>query len=78
DGKMLRIPVKSIRVIGRNTKGVQLMNLREGAKIASADKAIKKSDAEGELPEGSYTEEENEDETGDLFENTPENEQNSE
>lgn len=58
DGKMLRVPVKSIRTVGRNTKGVQLMQLREGAKVASADKAIKKEEPEKEVEFESLEEEE--------------------
>ncbi len=67
DGKMLRVPVKSIRTVGRNTKGVQLMQLREGAKVASADKAIKKEEPEKEVEFESLEEEESE--SYELFDN---------
>ncbi len=35
-GIAIRLSVKSVRVMGRNTQGVRLINLREGAKIAAA------------------------------------------
>ena len=34
-GTLLRIPVNSIRVIGRNTQGVKLINVSEGEKVVS-------------------------------------------
>ena len=34
-GTLLRIPVNSIRVIGRNTQGVKLINLGDGEKVMS-------------------------------------------
>ena len=34
-GKIIRLRVGDIRVIGRNTQGVRIMNLSEGDKIAS-------------------------------------------
>jgi DNA gyrase subunit A len=73
DGKLLRIPVKSTRVIGRNTKGVQLMHLREGAKIASVDRTIKKDESEEESADIQEINEE--EETNDLFEGTDNNNQ---
>jgi DNA gyrase subunit A len=35
-GIAIRLSVKSVRVMGRNTQGVRLINLREGARIAAA------------------------------------------
>ena len=35
-GVMIRMPVDDIRVIGRNTQGVRLINLEEGDKVVSA------------------------------------------
>jgi len=38
--------VKSVRVMGRNTQGVRLINLREGAKIAAATQVPSDNGAE--------------------------------
>jgi DNA gyrase subunit A len=49
-GMVNRSPVTEIRVVGRNTQGVRIMNLREGDKIASIAKVAKEDiDASPEL-----------------------------
>ena len=35
DGTVMRMPVEQIRVISRNTQGVKLMQVPEGARVAS-------------------------------------------
>jgi DNA gyrase subunit A len=40
-GMVNRTPVQEIRVVGRNTQGVRIMNLREGDKIASIAKVAR-------------------------------------
>src|SRR5438876_1196559 len=54
-GMVNRTHVSEIRVIGRNTQGVRIMNLNEGDKIASIAKVAKEDveagPAEGTPPE---------------------------
>ena len=40
-GVMIRQPVENIRTIGRNTQGVRLLRLDDGATISSVTKVIK-------------------------------------
>jgi DNA gyrase subunit A len=40
DGMMVRIPVKDIRIQGRNTMGVTIMRLNEGDKVVSVAKIV--------------------------------------
>jgi len=40
DGMMVRVPVKDVRVQGRNTMGVRIMRLNEGDKVVSVAKII--------------------------------------
>jgi DNA gyrase subunit A len=47
-GMVNRTHVDEIRVIGRNTQGVRIMNLGEGDKIASIAKVAREN---GEAPE---------------------------
>ena len=47
-GIMIRQPVEQIRTIGRNTQGVKLLKLDEGAKISSITHVMEKEDNEGE------------------------------
>jgi DNA gyrase subunit A len=44
-GMVNRSPVREIRVVGRNTQGVRVMNLREGDKIASMAKVAREDAA---------------------------------
>jgi DNA gyrase subunit A len=48
-GKMIRMDLRSIRVIGRSTQGVKLINLEENEKLVSMDSVAKDNDADGEL-----------------------------
>jgi DNA gyrase subunit A len=36
-GKMIRMPLENLRVIGRTTQGVRLINLEEGEKVVAMD-----------------------------------------
>ena len=38
DGTIIRIPVKDISILGRNTQGVTLMRMPEGTKLVSITK----------------------------------------
>ena len=44
DGMMVRIPVKDIRIQGRNTMGVTIMRLNEGDKVVSVAKIIEEEE----------------------------------
>jgi DNA gyrase subunit A len=48
-GKVIRIRVKEIRVIGRNTQGVRLIGVDEGERVASVARLAEPEDA-GETP----------------------------
>jgi len=47
NGMMVRIPVKGIRIQGRNTMGVRIMRLNEGDKVVSVAKIVE-NDEESE------------------------------
>tara|TARA_B100000614_G_scaffold255018_1_gene271315 strand:- start:196 stop:969 length:774 start_codon:yes stop_codon:yes gene_type:complete len=47
-GIMIRQPVENIKVIGRNTQGVKLLRLDEGAFISSITKVLSEDDDESE------------------------------
>ena len=38
EGKLIRIPMSDVRVIGRNTQGVRCINLRDGDELVAAAK----------------------------------------
>ena len=40
DGIVIRIPVKGIRTIGRNTQGVKLMTPQAGARVSAVARAV--------------------------------------
>ena len=44
-GQMIRMPIDGVRVIGRNTQGVRLINLDEGDKVVSATTVEPEDDA---------------------------------
>ena len=46
EGITIRTPVKDIRVIGRNTQGLKLMNLNSGDKVVAAAKIVKEEETE--------------------------------
>jgi DNA gyrase subunit A len=50
-GVLIRVPVDGIRVIGRNTQGVKVMNLDEGDMVMSVARVVKEEEAEGEVLE---------------------------
>jgi DNA gyrase subunit A len=53
-GMVIRTPANSIRLVGRNTKGVRLMDLRDGDRIASLARVpagAEEPAAETETPE---------------------------
>ena len=44
-GKMIRMPLKNVRTIGRNTQGVRLINLQDDEKVVGMDSvAFEESD----------------------------------
>ncbi|TMB46610.1 MAG: DNA gyrase subunit A, partial [Deltaproteobacteria bacterium] len=47
-GKVIRLRVNEIRVIGRNTQGVRLIGLEEGERVASVARLAERED-EGEV-----------------------------
>jgi len=47
---MIRQPIKTINIIGRNTQGVKLIKLKEAAKIASVTKVVQEEDSNEEDP----------------------------
>ena len=53
-GKIIRISMRDLRVIGRNTQGVRLFKLDEGEKVMAVDRMaeIISDDEEGEDVEG--------------------------
>jgi DNA gyrase subunit A len=57
-GVMIRQPVENISVIGRNTQGVKLLRLDDGAKISTVTKVLKEDESEevAEEEEGSTEE----------------------
>jgi DNA gyrase subunit A len=60
-GKMIRIPLENLRVIGRTTQGVRLINLEDGEKLVAMDQVAREEseDEEGEIEEfGKETNEE--------------------
>jgi DNA gyrase subunit A len=47
-GKIIRLRIKDIRVIGRNTQGVRLIDLEEGERVVSLARLAEKEDEEEE------------------------------
>jgi DNA gyrase subunit A len=47
-GVIIRVPVDGIRVIGRNTQGVRVMNLDEGDTVVGVARVVKEEEGEGE------------------------------
>ncbi len=57
-GKIIRINMQNIRVIGRNTQGVRLINLEPGEKVVAMDMVAPEEEDNGdeyELEEGPET-----------------------
>ena len=47
-GKIIRLRIKDIRVIGRNTQGVRLIELEEGERVVSLARLAEKEEDEEE------------------------------
>jgi DNA gyrase subunit A len=47
-GKIIRLRIKDIRVIGRNTQGVRLIDLEDGERVVSLAKVAEKEEENGE------------------------------
>jgi DNA gyrase subunit A len=47
-GKIIRLRIKDIRVIGRNTQGVRLIDLDESERVVSLARLAEKEDEENE------------------------------
>ena len=47
-GKMIRMPLENLRVIGRTTQGVRLINLEEGEKVVAMDIVAREEPVEDE------------------------------
>src|SRR5207302_8854576 len=45
-GIMIRVPVEGIRISGRNTQGVKVMNLTPGDLVVDVARVVKEDDAE--------------------------------
>jgi DNA gyrase subunit A len=50
-GIMIRVPVEGIRISGRNTQGVKIMNLTSGDLVVNVARVVKEED-EAEIEEG--------------------------
>jgi DNA gyrase subunit A len=48
NGKIIRMRIKDIRVIGRNTQGVRLIELEEGERVVSLARLAEKEEDEDE------------------------------
>ncbi|HER62880.1 MAG TPA: DNA gyrase subunit A, partial [Desulfobacteraceae bacterium] len=49
-GKVIRMPMDTVRIIGRNTQGVRLINLEKGEKVVALSILARDSEVEGEEP----------------------------
>ncbi|HET9274980.1 MAG TPA: DNA gyrase C-terminal beta-propeller domain-containing protein, partial [Gemmatimonadales bacterium] len=54
-GIIIRVPVDGIRVIGRNTQGVRVMNLDDGDLLVSVARVVKEDEGGAEEPTGDET-----------------------
>jgi DNA gyrase subunit A len=54
-GKIIRLRVKDIRVIGRNTQGVHLIDVEEGERVVSVARLAEKEEDNGEAEEDGGT-----------------------
>jgi len=50
-GKMIRMDLNNVRIIGRSTQGVRLINLAEGEKVVGMDSVAKEKSGEDEVDE---------------------------
>ena len=51
-GIIIRVPVEGIRITGRNTQGVKVMNLTSGDLVVDVARVVKEDDAEGGEDDG--------------------------
>ena len=51
-GVLIRTPVNDIRVMGRSTQGVTLINLDDGTYLAGLEKVVETEGLDGEVDEG--------------------------
>ncbi len=51
-GIIIRVPVEGIRVIGRNTQGVRVMNLDDGDLLVDVARVVKEDEGDAEEPTG--------------------------
>jgi DNA gyrase subunit A len=63
-GIIIRVPVEGIRISGRNTSGVKIMNMTAGDLVVDVARVVKEDDSEGAADEG-------EDEAGTPAPKTP-------
>ena len=49
-GRLIRLRVRDIRVIGRNTQGVKLVDLDEGERVVSVARVVEREAENGEAP----------------------------
>ena len=66
-GKVIRMPMHTVRIIGRNTQGVRLINLNDGEKVVGLSMLAREEEVtvpDEELPEGEKGEQEPFDESG--------------
>jgi DNA gyrase subunit A len=54
-GIIIRVPVEGIRVIGRNTQGVKVMNLEDGDFVVDVARVVKEEEGGEEDPTGDET-----------------------
>ncbi|MBI4421507.1 MAG: DNA gyrase subunit A, partial [Gemmatimonadetes bacterium] len=54
-GIIIRVPVEGIRVIGRNTQGVRVMNLESGDSVVDVARVIKEEEGGEDEPTGDET-----------------------
>ncbi|MCI5139815.1 MAG: DNA gyrase subunit A, partial [Candidatus Electrothrix sp. AR1] len=62
--KVIRLPMDSMRIIGRNTQGVKMINLNEGEKVVALSMLARNSDDMDDASEG------DEDDQGDVTDRT--------
>jgi DNA gyrase subunit A len=56
-GKMIRMDLSTVRVIGRSTQGVRLINIEDGEKVVSMDSVAKDNSSDDEDDEDGFDEE---------------------
>ncbi len=54
-GKVIRMPMDTVRIIGRNTQGVRLINLEEGEKVVALSMLAREQQVDEASPEGEDT-----------------------